>query len=242
MGETNGTALARTDKLGAIEAALVQGDLSGLTTEERISFYNRTCESLDLNPLTKPFEYLNLNGKLVLYALKGAADQLRKNQNVSVSIVGREQVGDVYVVTARATLPSGRTDESTGAVAIGHTKGEALANLYMKCETKAKRRVTLSICGLGMLDESEVETIPNATPFVEPQPVAAMPQPKAEPAKAPNADANVAELWRMRFESADTADEVEHLAKTCKQEVTDRATLLAISHHVNAAKARMGIK
>ena len=30
----------------------------------------------------------------------------------------------------------------------------------MKAETKAKRRVTLSICGLGMLDETEVETVP----------------------------------------------------------------------------------
>ena len=32
----------------------------------------------------------------------------------------------------------------------------------MKAETKSKRRVTLRLCGLGMLDESEVETIPNA--------------------------------------------------------------------------------
>ena len=30
--------------------------------------------------------------------------------------------------------------------------GEDLANAMMKCETKAKRRVTLSICGPGMLD------------------------------------------------------------------------------------------
>ena len=34
----------------------------------------------------------------------------------------------------------------------------------MKSETKAKRRVTLSLCGLGMLDETEIETIPSATP------------------------------------------------------------------------------
>ncbi len=27
----------------------------------------------------------------------------------------------------------------------------------MKCETKAKRRATLSICGLGFLDETEIE-------------------------------------------------------------------------------------
>src|SRR6185312_3719783 len=32
----------------------------------------------------------------------------------------------------------------------------------MKAETKAKRRVTLSICGLGMLDETEVDSIPDA--------------------------------------------------------------------------------
>ena len=32
----------------------------------------------------------------------------------------------------------------------------------MKAVTKAKRRVTLSICGLGMLDETEVESIPGA--------------------------------------------------------------------------------
>jgi hypothetical protein len=32
----------------------------------------------------------------------------------------------------------------------------------MKCETKAKRRVTLSIVGLGWTDESEIETIPDA--------------------------------------------------------------------------------
>ena len=35
-----------------------------------------------------------------------------------------------------------------------------LANAFLKSETKAKRRVTLSICGLGLLDESEVDSIP----------------------------------------------------------------------------------
>jgi len=30
----------------------------------------------------------------------------------------------------------------------------------MKSETKSKRRATLSICGLGMLDESELDTMP----------------------------------------------------------------------------------
>jgi len=47
--------------------------------------------------------------------------------------------------------------------------GEARANLMMKAETKAKRRVTLSICGLGMLDETEVESLPPAATGAPPE-------------------------------------------------------------------------
>lgn len=56
---------------------------------------------------------------------------------------------------------------TTGAVAIASLKGDGLANALMKAETKAKRRLTLSMCGLGMLDETELETIPSkALPMV----------------------------------------------------------------------------
>ena len=66
------------------------------------------------------------------------------------------------MVTAKATTKEGRIDASTGAVAIESLKGEARANAMMKAETKAKRRVTLSICGLGLMDETEVETTEGA--------------------------------------------------------------------------------
>lgn len=145
-----------------MESVIVRGDLAKLQPEERARYYSTVCQSIGLNPLTKPFEYIILNGKLTLYARKDATDQLRSLRGVSVVIVSRERVEDVYVVTARATTADGRSDESIGAVAIGTAKGEALANALMKAETKAKRRVTLSICGLGMLDETEVETIPTA--------------------------------------------------------------------------------
>lgn len=148
----------------AIELALVSGDLAKLTPAQRLSYYRQVCDSLGLNPLTRPFDYITLNNKLALYARKDCTEQLRKNQVVSVAIVGRELVEDCYIVTARATMPSGRQDESIGAVSIHGLKGEARANAMMKAETKAKRRVTLSICGLGMLDETEVETTPNAYP------------------------------------------------------------------------------
>lgn len=145
----------------AVEHALIKGDLSKLTVEERLSYYNRVCASVGLNPLTQPFAYILLNGKLTLYAKKDATDQLRSIHQVSVTIVSREVVEGVYVVTANAAYPNGRKDESIGAVPIQNLKGDAMANAIMKAETKAKRRVTLSICGLGFLDETELETIPN---------------------------------------------------------------------------------
>jgi hypothetical protein len=159
--------LVKRDEMSKLEAVLIRGDLGSLSDGERVQYNHRVCESLGLNPLTRPLEYIKLNGRIVLYAKKDATDQLRKNQRVSLAVVSRETIADVFVVTARASTPEGRTDESVGAVSIAALKGEALANAMMKAETKAKRRVTLSICGLGMLDETEVETIPNREPVRE---------------------------------------------------------------------------
>lgn len=148
----------------ALERVIAGGDLAALTPEQRTSYYHAVCESLGLNPLTRPFEYIRLQGKLTLYARRDATDQLRKAQGISVEIKGRAKVDDLYVVTASARDREGRADESIGAVSVIGLSGEALANALMKAETKAKRRVTLSICGLGWVDETEVESIPNAQP------------------------------------------------------------------------------
>jgi hypothetical protein len=143
-----------------LEQVAIAGDLSGLTAGQRLAYYRALCQSLGLNPLSKPFEYLTLNGKLRLYALRDCADQLRRLHGISIAIVSRERLGDIYLVIARATDRHGRTDESLGAVSLGTLKGDALANALMKTETKAKRRVTLSLAGLGWLDETEVASIP----------------------------------------------------------------------------------
>lgn len=156
------SAVALVEESSKFEKALIENDLAKLTSAERLSFYKAVCESLKLNWLTMPFAYIFLNGKLTLYALKACAEQLRQIHGVSLSIVSRELIGDVYVVTARAKDKHGREDESTGAVFVGGLRGDALANAYMKTETKGKRRVTLSICGLGLLDESEVDSIKGA--------------------------------------------------------------------------------
>ena len=173
-----------------IEQVLVMGDLARLTPEQRNVYYKSVCESVGLNPLTRPFEYITLNGKLTLYARKDCTDQLRKLHGVSIRIASRETVDGVVIITAQATDKSGRIDESTGAVASGNLRGEALANCWMKAETKAKRRVTLSLCGLGFVDESEIESIPNAR-IGEPMPAPTrgadrlLAEPVAQPQRAP---------------------------------------------------------
>jgi hypothetical protein len=60
----------------------------------------------------------------------------------------------VYAV-CRATHPNGRVETATATVPLVDP-----INVLMKAETKAKRRATLSILGLGLLDEMELETIP----------------------------------------------------------------------------------
>jgi hypothetical protein len=149
------------DKRGEIISKLVlKGDLSGLTEVQQVQYYNMFCESLGLNPVTKPFEILKLQGKQVLYAKKDATEQLRKINGVSITSLTSEIQREIIIVIVKGRDKTGRTDASTGAVAIANLKGDSLANAVMKAETKAKRRLTLSICGLGILDETEIETIP----------------------------------------------------------------------------------
>lgn len=142
------------------EKALMQGDLSKLSPEERKSYYEAVCESVGLNPLTKPLEYIWLNGELQLYANKTAANQLRKQYGVSITKLEEREDRGLFIVKAYAKTENGRSDVDEGAVDITKKSGEDLANARMKAITKAKRRVTLSICGLGYLDQTEVEDIP----------------------------------------------------------------------------------
>jgi hypothetical protein len=144
-------------------ALILNGDLSKLNAEQKVAYYNGYCTRLGLDPFTKPFEILRLNGKEVLYLTRAGAQQLNKLHKVSHAITNRQLIegADVYQVTARAES-DGRYTESIGAVNIAGLKGDAYANAIMKAETKAKRRSTLDLLGLGILDETEVETIPNA--------------------------------------------------------------------------------
>ena len=80
-----------------IERVVLAGDLAKLSAADRLNYYTAVCRSLGLNELTRPFEYITLNGKLTLYARKDATDQLRNLREISITITSREKIEDVYL-------------------------------------------------------------------------------------------------------------------------------------------------
>ena len=167
----------------ALEAYIAAGDIGRLNPDQRIALYRSVCQSLGLNELTQPFQYLNLSGKTVLYATKSCTEQLRQIHGVSVIEMRQERVDDCLIVTVSVRDRTGREDIATGAVSLAGLKGEALSNAFMKAETKAKRRATLSVCGLAVLDESETDSIAGAARVAVED--AHKPEPKPEPKPKP---------------------------------------------------------
>jgi len=188
---TKGFDITKIDSIDPeiLEQLLAVNDLSVLTSAQRVKLIRMMCESLGLNPLTRPLQYVEFKSaegdssaaktKLSIYATKECTEQLRKIHQVSVEDLKREILDNICIVTAYVKDRTGRTDTSTGAVAL-ETSGKdpyiyngvqqpgwaakpfnatQKANAIMKCETKAKRRATLSICGLGFLDEVEIESL-----------------------------------------------------------------------------------
>ena len=150
----------------AIEQIVMTGDLSKLSSEQRVAYVKHVCDSLGLNPATRPFEFQMFQGRLVMYAKKDCTEQLRKIHKVSIRIISRDSNSEtgVYTVIVRGVDKDGKKDESSGSVSIAGLRAMDLANAMMKAETKAKRRLTLSICGLGYLDETEIEDMQRAAP------------------------------------------------------------------------------
>jgi hypothetical protein len=160
----------------ALERIIIGGDLAQLSAGERVNHYMAVCKALRLDWRTRPFDYLkDRNGKLQMYARKDCTEQLRRRDNISLSLPKKEVSNGVYVVTSHAETKAGRHDEDIGAVPIDGLRGEMLANAMLKATTKAKRRVTLSICGVGLPDESEIDSIPGAVRVAAELPEGAVP-------------------------------------------------------------------
>lgn len=184
LASRNNSDLAQADPLANLphelqEKVFVNGDLSKLSAQERNSYYCALCAAVGLSPLARPFQYIVLDKKLVLYPDKNFAEQARKAQRISVTSIERRTEDGIHFVTVKGSTPGGRKDEAMAAIALTKDEGEWIekrdgsgsyfkkngnvtplngtdkANAMMKCETKAKRRLTLSLTGLSFLDQGE---------------------------------------------------------------------------------------
>ena len=154
--------------MSKLEPLIVTGELIFLTAEERIRFYVQVCESMGLNPLTRPlqyFEQIDRNGKrnLILYALRGASVQLAARKSLAVKLSEATFSHDAVMFTARVSDCTGREDSAIGATSLKGLEGKEYADAIMAAQTKAKRRGILDFIGSGLLDESEVEGMKGST-------------------------------------------------------------------------------
>ena len=229
----------RTLNPDVISSLVINGDLKRLTPQQKVEYYSYRCQQAGLDPAAKPFDLLTLNGKEILYANASATQQLTSIHKLSHAITSRVLTDGIYCVFCRVTGCDGRSTENMGAVPIDNLKGEAKANAMLKATTKAIRRTVLAHMGLGLMDETEVDTIPGATKT----PMTLAGEPDAEPsikgwtieaqeqyalladrlytafrdARKMNLHAAEAEKWRKRMSTL-TAPEVlkpmeEHVVK-----------------------------
>lgn len=244
LAVVNEDPIMRDDALWRIVSS---GDLGGLNPKQKSDYYLYRCRQEGLNPASQPFVYMKMQGKEILYAGKTAADQLRKLHGITLRIVDQQQIHDVWQVTVEATAPDGRTDTDIGVVTLGAAKGDALGNALMKAVTKAKRRVTYSICGTGVLDETEMETIPGVqrtdspsrTPDAATAPVRAH---TATPVPAVVVDAETGEIQQANADTVkalktETAQLASDLKMTAKDVQAYAKTINADYRTIGGAKA-----
>ncbi len=146
----------------AVEKVLLKGDLGRLTEVERVQYYAAVCRSIGLNPLTKPFDYLEEKGKLSLYLNSVGFAQVRNLHGISCKVTNRQFDKEFFYCTAVAS-DGRRTEDSTAILALTDKygkpiTGQAKANLMMKGETKAKRRATLALVGIPWGDTGQVKS------------------------------------------------------------------------------------
>jgi hypothetical protein len=149
------------DAAGAMAHVLGTGDLYQLTNEQRVAHYLNLCRSCKLNPLSRPYQWIEFRDGdnppvLTLYVKPTAAAQALRNNHVSVSYPRREIAGELFVCEAHGTAPDGREGVGTKYVPLtgkyGRLTGRYLANALMSAETGAMRRLALN---MGLVSGSD---------------------------------------------------------------------------------------
>ena len=137
----------------------VGGDTTKLTAPHRQTLLEGLSRALGLNPLSQPVIFLKTQGREVLYVTKVGTDQIAararlKRRTIQGPELRKIAGRDLVFCQVEVTAPDGRSETATATLPLSD-----VVNDLMKAETKAKRRATLSLVGLGLLAEDELETM-----------------------------------------------------------------------------------
>ena len=143
-------------------AVLGSGDLAKLTPGQRVEYLNALCRSVGLNPLTRPFEFIQFQNKVQIYASANAFQQLAGIHKATLRVDDRTRHDDGWEVWVTAIFPDGREVQDVGWVGIGKAAGgEAVGNALKKAVTQGYRRAVRAAVGLPFMSPEEVDSLPN---------------------------------------------------------------------------------
>jgi hypothetical protein len=161
---TDITAYDHDEAASALAHLLATGDVSAFTPAQRVAYYLAYCERLGLESLSRPFDWLTLDGRLVFYPNAGCANQLKRQHQISVYITRKAMTGDLFCVEVEGRTPSGRVEQASKYVPVtGYSRergvyrltGQKLGDAFAKAETGAKRRLIMAMVGLGAAPDLE---------------------------------------------------------------------------------------
>lgn len=133
------------------------GSIRHLTNPEKRELLAKICNSLGLNQYTMPFRiYRDTKGDEFVYATKECCAQLKHIMGINITSITHVIEHGLIIATASGINKQNRMSTDMGCVFIGDLVGDNLANAIMWAVTKAKRRLTLDLAGLGVL--ADVET------------------------------------------------------------------------------------
>lgn len=165
LSKVDSAALVPSDEETIKEAAnlMVTGDLSKMTMVQKAQFLYKLAKAEGIPPFPPPYAIGKDNmGKEKIISTKNRAESLRKRDGISTKTLykgplrmGSEFNMEYYEVEVEGSTRDGRTATGTGVNYIKGAMGQELANKIMGCETKAQNRVTNSLSGSGLMDETE---------------------------------------------------------------------------------------
>ncbi len=165
--------LSAEQKTALINAYLRTGELQGFSDEMLNDIYAKECRRLNLDPFDRPFDVISFKkGSLRLYLTSKGNDTLAAIHNISRVTIHQPQVRVVQKALlvycqSEAILPAGRRQSASAFLPYNEV---TLATDLMKIETKAERRATMKLMGIGALLEDDLSSIPNVMlPAVEPK-------------------------------------------------------------------------